>query len=350
VTPRKRLLVACCLLITVGTIAVIGYKVLGGPSVTVLDAIYMVVITLSGVGYDEIVNTANNHALRVFNIFVVLTGAGIAVYVFSVLTAFLVEGELRHLFRRSRMKKQISELKNHYIVCGFGETGRHVVDELEKTHTPFVVVDSSHEAVTRGQEMHPDLYKDMLHMAGDATDENVLVQAGLDRALGLITVLPSDKDNLVITVVVRQRNHSIRIVSRCTHLSYAERMIKAGANSTVSPNHIGGLRMASEMLRPHVVSFLDLMLHEKSRTLRVEEIPLSESSVWTNSRISDVNLAVRYNLLPLAIKRDGTAGPELTFNPPADTTLSAGDVIIVMGDEDSVHQARAEANPTSAGA
>lgn len=311
---------------------------------TVLDAIYMVVITLSGVGYDEIVNTTNNHALRIFNIFVVLLGAGVAVYVFSVLTAFLVEGELRHLFRRSRMKKQVSDLKQHYIVCGFGETGRHVVDELQKTHTSYVVIDNSHEAITRGQEMHHDLYKDMLYVIGDATDEKILEQAGLDNAMGLISVLPSDKDNLVITVVVRQRNHTIRIVSRCTHLSYAERMLKAGANSTVSPNHIGGLRMASEVLRPHVVSFLDLMLQEKSRTLRIDEIALGEGSVWLARSLSDLDVGGRYNLLLLAIKSTGEAGPQMTFNPPAETRLAAGDVMIVMGDANNVAQASAEAN------
>lgn len=343
--PRKRLILACCLLITIGTIAVLGYKIIGGPSVTTLDAIYMVVVTLSGVGYDEIVSTANNHALRIFNIFVVLIGAGVAVYVFSVLTAFLVEGELRHLFRRSRMKKQISELKQHFIVCGFGETGRHVVDELAKTKTSHVVVEISNDAIIRTQESHHDMYKDMLYIVGDATDEKVLIQAGLDQAAGLIAVLPSDKDNLVITVVVRQRNPSIRIVARCTHLSYADRMIKAGANSTVSPNHIGGLRMASEMLRPHVVSFLDLMLQEKSRTLRIDEIPLSDRSRWIGSMISELKLGDRYNVLPLAIRSVTDAGPQLAFNPAADTRLAAGAVLIVMGDAENVHRARAEANP-----
>jgi len=124
-------------------------------------------------------------------------------------------------------------------------------------------------------------------------------------------------------------------------------MIKAGANSTVSPNHIGGLRMASEMLRPHVVSFLDLMLQEKSRTLRIDEIPLSQSSAWTSSRISDLNLGGRYNILPLALRRAGEEGAPLTFNPPADTSLEAGDVIIVMGDADNVAHARSEANPSA---
>jgi len=318
--------------------------VLGGPGVSLLDAIYMVVITFSGVGYGEIVDTTNRHALRIFNIFIVLSGAGVAVYVFSLLTAFLVEGELRHLFRRSRMRKQISELKGHFIVCGFGETGRHAVNELQKTHTPHVVVEFAHEALTRAQEAHPGMYTNTLHVIGDATDEKVLASAGLDDAAGLIAILPSDKDNLVITVVARQRNPTIRLVSRCTNLNYAERMRKAGANATVSPNHIGGLRLASEVLRPSVVSFLDLMLQEKSRTLRIEEIVLGERSRWVGSSLTDLGLGSRYDLLPLAIK--GAIGSEqpLVFNPPAGARLTAGTVIIVMGDSDNVSRARAEAN------
>jgi voltage-gated potassium channel len=333
------------LLLTVATVAVIGYKVIGGPSVSLLDAMYMVVITLSGVGYTEIVDTGNNHALRIFNIFIVLTGAGVAVYVFSVLTAFLVEGELRQLFRRSRMKKQISELKSHFIVCGFGETGRHVVDELLKTQTSHVVVDISQEAITRAQESHHDTYNHMLYIVGDATDEKVLAQAGIDTAAGLISVLPSDKDNLVVTVVVRQRNSAIRIVGRCTHLAYAERMQKAGANATVSPNHIGGLRMASEMLRPTVVGFLDMMLQQKSRTLRVEEIALGGQSPWIGNMISELSLGDRFDLLPLALKHPGDAGQGLLFNPPATTRLAAGSILIVMGDADKVASARSAANP-----
>jgi voltage-gated potassium channel len=243
------------------------------------------------------------------------------------------------------MRKQINELKRHFIVCGFGETGRHVVDELAKTHTPYVVVEMSNDAITRGQEMHPDLYKDMLYIVGDATDEKALLLAGLDAAAGIITVLPSDKDNLVITVVVHQRNPAIRIVSRCTHLSYAERMRKAGASATVSPNHIGGLRMASEMIRPSVVSFLDLMLQEKSRTLRVDEIAVSEKSSWVGKSMSELDLGQRFNMLPLAVKTNTETGPQAIFNPPSTTRVPAGAILIVMGEADDVSSARAEANP-----
>jgi voltage-gated potassium channel len=203
----------------------------------------------------------------------------------------------------------------------------------------------SNDAITRGQEMHPDVYTDMLYVVGDATDEKSLLSAGLDAAAGVITVLPSDKDNLVITVVVHQRNPGIRIVSRCTHLSYAERMRKVCASATVSPNHIGGLRMASEMIRPSVVSFLDLMLQDKSRTLRIEEIAVSEKSAWVGKSISEIGLGQRFSLLPLAVKVNSETGSQAIFNPPPTTRVSADSIVIVMGEAANVSSARAEGNP-----
>ena len=343
-TVRRRLILACSLLIALAAVAVVGYMVIGGPSVTLLDAVYMAVITLTGVGYGEIVDSSHNPTLRVFNIFVVVLGVGFAVYVFSELTAFLVEGELHHLFRRGKMKRLIGELKHHFIVCGAGETGRHVIDELHRTRTPHVVVDISGEVVNRFREEQGGAHAGMLYVIGDATDEEVLMQAGLDRAKGLISTLDSDKDNLVITVVARQKNPTIRIISRCTDLRYSERMLKVGANSTVSPNRIGGLRLASEMLRPTVVNFLDLMLQEKSRTLRIEEISLGEASNWIGRSISELELGARYDLLLLAVKSISDPQAPLIFNPPSSTTLAQQTVMILLGDIDNLRRAREDAH------
>ncbi|MGO9518512.1 MAG: potassium channel family protein [Candidatus Korobacteraceae bacterium] len=343
-TVRRRLILACSLLLTLAVVAVVGYMAIGGPSVTLLDAVYMAVITLTGVGYGEIVDSSHNPALRIFNIFVVVLGVGFAVYVFSELTAFLVEGELRHLFRRGKMKRLIGELKHHFIVCGAGETGRHVIDELRKTGTPHVVVDISGDVVNRFREESGGVHSGMLYVIGDATDEEVLLQAGLDRAKGLISTLASDKDNLVITVVARQKNAAIRIISRCTDLRYSERMLKVGANSTVSPNRIGGLRLASEMLRPTVVNFLDLMLQEKSRTLRIEEISLGKASNWIGRSISELDLGGRYDLLLLALKSVADSEAPLIFNPPSSTTLVQQTVMILLGDIDNLRRAREDAH------
>src|SRR5580704_4112799 len=209
---RRRLVYALLALLAMVVLSVGGYCLLGGANVTFLQALYMAVITLSGVGYQEIVDTSHSPALRVFNIFVVLFGVAIMVYVFSVVTAFLVEGELSDLFRRRKMEKQISGLSGHYIICGLGDTGRYVAAELQATGTPYVVIETHEEPVQKFRETQGDL----LYVIGDATDEAVLDHTGVERAQGLIAGLSADKDNLVITFLVRQKKPAIRIVARCS--------------------------------------------------------------------------------------------------------------------------------------
>lgn len=340
---RRRIAFALLMLLAVATIAVAGYRLIGGPSVTLLQAAYMAVITLSGVGYTEVVDTSHNPALRLFNIFVVLFGVAIAVYVFSVFTAFIVEGELRHLFRRGRMRKKINQLSEHFIICGLGETGRHVVEELHKSGTEYVVIELSEEVLFGFASICRDDYSDMLYVIGDATDENVLQEAGINRAGGLIACLAADKDNLVITVLVRQQNPYIRIESRHKEMSFSERILKAGANSTVSPNQIGGMRLASEVLRPHVVSFLDLMLQEKSRTLRIEQVEVPSHSPWVGLTLNKLQLNAKHNILLLALKDSLDPAHELHVNPPENAVIVPGAVLIAMGDVNDLRRVRAEA-------
>jgi voltage-gated potassium channel len=341
---RRRLLFAFVLLTVVAATAVAGYRLLGGPDIDLLDALYMAVITLAGVGYGEIIPTAHNPTLRLFNMFIVSVGVMITVYVFSVVTAFLVEAEIRNIFWRRSMQKRIRELKHHYIVCGLGDTGRYAVEELQKTHTPYVVIEGHEDSVKRFQEHAGDAFKNLLYVIGDATDEAVLDEAGVERARGLIAAVAGDKDNLVTTIMVRQKSSDIRIVARCADVKYSDRMIKAGANSTVSPNAIGGLRLASEALRPHVVGFLDLMLREKGRALRIEEIEIGMRSPWAGMTLEQLRFRARYHLLPLAVKvREDEKKQDYLFNPPETLALSGGSVVIVMGDVDEVRRARLDA-------
>jgi voltage-gated potassium channel len=246
------------------------------------------------------------------------------------------------------MLKRIEQLKNHFIVCGLGDTGRHAVSELQRTGTPYVVIESHEDNVKRLKEHGGDKYNDMLYIIGDATDEDILNQAGVSRASGLMTTLAQDKENLVITVMVRQKNPTIRIVARCTDMKFSERMQKAGANSVVSPNMIGGMRLASEMLRPHVVGFLDLMLKEQSRTLRIEEVVLDGNSPWIGKMLGDLNLRTKYNLLPMAIKNAGDEKAQnFWVNPPENVKLRDGVVIIVMGDVADIRKARTDSSQQS---
>lgn len=238
------------------------------------------------------------------------------------------------------MQKRISELKDHYIVCGLGDTGRYAVDELQKTGASYVVVEHTEENITKFREHEGKTYDEMLYVIGDATDEETLERAGIDRAKGLIAALATDKDNLVITVVVRQKSPSVRLVARCIDLKFVDKLLRAGANATVSPNRIGGLRLASEILRPHVVSFLDLMLKEHSRTLRIEEIEVGPASSWVGLKLEDLQFRKKYNLLPLAVKN---AGAPFWANPPDNLAIQGGTVLVVMGDVNDVRRARSDA-------
>jgi voltage-gated potassium channel len=337
----RRIWVAISALGVIAAIAVIGYRELSNPPASLLTAIYMMVVTLSGVGYGEIVDTSHNAPLRIFNIFILLFGVAVTVYVLSVLTAFIIEGDLHDVFRRGRMNKRIAALSGHYIVCGLGETGRHTAEELSKTNTPYVAIDLSQEVIDRARSQVDSLESDMLYIVGDATDQDVLLQAGLERAKGIVTTLSSDKDNLVITVIVRQQDPQIRIISRYTHVSFAERMTSAGANATVSPNRIGGLRLASELLRPQVVEFLDLMIQQRPDTFRIEEISISAASPWKGRTITDLNLRSAFGLILLAIKDMKVEGEHsLRLNPPDNSILGPGAVLIVMGGHDDLERAR----------
>jgi|SRR5579862_1373166 len=343
-TLRKRLLLAAGLLLSLITISTAGYRVLGGKAVGFLQALYMAVITLAGVGYTEVVDTSHNPLLRIFNIGVVLVGVALTVYVFSVVAAFLVELEATNPFWRRRMQKRIDELSNHFIVCGLGDTGRYAVEELIHTKTPHVVIELQEEKIKHLREVHPRFAENLLYVIGDATEEEILEKAGIKKAKGIITALPQDKDNLVVTVVVRQRFPKMRIVARSADERFADRMLRAGAQSTVSPSRIGGLRMASEVIRPHVVGFLDLMLKAQSQTLRVEQIDIT-GPPWAGLPIKELKLQSKFNLLVLAMKSD--ASEKLWVNPPDTLVVKTGSAVILLGDVNDIQRARQEGGGVS---
>ena len=242
------------------------------------------------------------------------------------------------------MQKRIRDLKDHFIVCGLGDTGRYAVEELHKTGTPFVIIESHEDNVKRFQEHESGNFREVLYVIGDATDEATLDAAGVERARCVIAAVAADKDNLVTTVVVRQKNDTARIVARCTDTKFADRLLRAGANTAVSPNAIGGLRLASEALRPHVTSFLDLMLREKSRTLRIDEIDVGPNSAWVGKSLDEIKFRSRFHLLPLAVKTtSGEHKSDFLVNPPEQLVLQGGTVVIVMGDVEEIGRARDEA-------
>jgi len=331
-TLRRQLIQALLLLLVVVMIAAVGYRWLGGPQVTILDAIYMAVITVATVGYGEVVDTSHSHLLRIFNIFVILFGIGIMLYVFSASTAFIVEGELKNLFRRRKMLKQIRDMKGHFIVCGAGETGHYVVQELLKSGYDFVVIDHDEGRLAKIQHLGK-----FPVLEGDAADEDLLTAAGLERARGVVSALREDRENLLVTVTARQMNPGVRIVTRCSEARMADKLVRAGANSAVSPSMIGGMRLASELIRPRVVGFLDLMLRDQIKTMRVEEIQVEEGSPWVGKTLQQADLHHKYELLALALRKPSG---EMLYNPHGETPLTSGDVLVVLGDVNNAWKAR----------
>jgi voltage-gated potassium channel len=329
---RRQLLIALLLLIVVVLSAVAVYMWFGGPEVTLLDAFYMAVITITTVGYGEIVDTHANPGLRLFNIFFIIVGIGIMLYFFSASTAFIVEGELNHLFWRRKMQKMIRNMHDHLIICGAGETGTYLVKELLKTGNVFVVIDHDEGRLARISQLG-----EVPVLKGEGGDEEVLVAAQIQKARGLATVLPEDKDNLLTTVTARLLNPNLRIVARCAEAGMIEKLLRHGANAAISPNMIGGMRLASELIRPSVVNFLDLMLRDLSGTFRVEEITVAEDSSWIGKKLGEVDLHGRYDLLPLAIRKPDGA---VKFNPRDQTVIASDDVVVVMGEVANAWKAR----------
>jgi voltage-gated potassium channel len=329
---RKQLVLSLLLLVVVVLSAVAVYMWFGGPQVTLLDAVYMAVVTITTVGYTEIVDTHANPPLRLFNIFFILIGIGIMLYAFSVSTAFIVEGELNHIFRRRKMQKLIRDMHDHLIICGAGETGTYLAKELLRTGNVFVVIDHDEERLKRIGQLG-----EVPVLTGEGGDEEVLMAAQIKKARGLASVLPEDKDNLLLTVTARLLNPNLRIVARCAEAGMVEKLLRHGANAAISPNMIGGLRLASELIRPGVVSFLDLMLRDQSGTIRVDEIAVVEGSPWIGKKLRELDLHGRYELLPLAVR---TSDGDMKFNPRDDTVVASGNVLVVMGDISNAWKAR----------
>jgi voltage-gated potassium channel len=333
---RRRLLRALAGLGLLIVGATFGFHALGG-GVSWLDSLYMVVISLTGVGYTEVVDTSHSPALRVFNIGVLVLGVSMMLYVLSLATAFFVEGNFGSLIRRRRMERRIAGFSRHIVVCGAGETGSLVLEELWKTGASTVVVDLRVDRLTALPE-RPALAT----LEGDATDLDTLERAGLSRAACVVTALPHEKDNLIVTVLVRQKNPDIRIVARHVDPAMAERLKKAGADATVSPAAIGGMRLASEAVRPHVVSFLDQMLKEQGSPMRIEEIRIPDGSRWAGRDIGVLELRKRWGLTALAVK-DAPDGP-FRYSPAPEESLRTGAVLVVLGDQRGIGDARAEAS------
>ncbi len=315
------------LLFILHLIGVAGYMLIERWSF--IDALYMTVITLGTVGYGETRPLDTNG--RVFTIVLIIVGIGSFTYAISTLAAFWVEFRLFERLERRQMDRKIAQLRDHIIVCGGGESALHIVRELLQTRTPFVVVEVD---PVREQTLH-DFDANVLYVIGDASETEILEQVGTAMARGLISCLPDDKDNLFTVIQARDLNPRMRIVTRIRQESIRPKLVKAGADAIVSSQRIGALRLASEMLRPQVVSVLDVMLRQPG-DVRVEEIPVGQRV--SGKTIDDLQLPKRIGVIVFAVRQSGNQ--RHLFNPPPDHVLQDGDVLIACANPDQLAHAR----------
>ena len=310
-----------------------GYYIIFGGQPKFMDCLYMTVISITSVGYGEILDVTGNIPAQLFTMFLITFGMGVILYGISTLTASIIEGELSGIWMRNKMEKKIKKLNNHYIVCGGGSSGGHVLEELTKNKESVVLIELDESIIQR----HMALNEDLLYVHGDATDDKNLLTAGITTAAGIIISLPSDKDTLYATMTARMLNAKLRIISKAVDHKLAFKLKTAGANNVVSPNFIGGLRMASEMIRPTVVDFLDSMLRSSQGQLRIHQILIASNSNVAGKNIKESGIKDKFNLLVLGSK---LPAQEIEFNPPATQILIPGMTLIVMGDVESIAAAK----------
>lgn len=314
-TGLTRGLLLLCLIQLLGTL---GYHHIGRPTATWIDSFYMTFITIATIGYGETVDLSNHPMGRLFTVAIAVVGIGTMSYLFSTMVALLVDYDLNAALRRRRMQKELDRLSGHYIVCGIGRVGSNVADELALTRREFVVVENNREVLDNWLERQADA----LYLHDDAADDESLLRAGLERAAGVFAVTGDDGHNLMIALSVKLINPAVRVVVRLHDIRNEKKARRAGADEIVSPDFTGGMRIASAMVRPHVVNFMDQMLHS-DEAMRVEEVVLPPG--YPATPLTDlVPRSTDYVLL--ATHEQGA----WRFNPDEQHVVQGGVVLVLM--------------------
>lgn len=317
VEPRKLLLLIA---VPIGLVALgaLGYIFIEGWPV--FDALYMSVITLTTVGYLEV--HPLSPAGRLFTMLFLLGGVFTLFFTASEAVRAVVSGEVRTILGRQRMQKSLQELKGHFVVCGYGRMGQFVCQEFSDLGLPFVVVERNGALLRDFSRPHG------IPLDGDATQDGVLRQAGVERARGLVTAAASDADNVYITMSARFLNDKLFIVARAEEEGAEQKLLRAGANKVVSPYAIGGQRVAQAVLRPNVMDFLELATRSQHLELQIEETAVAAKSPLAGKSLDESRIRRDLGIIVVAIKKpDGT----MTFNPEGTAVLDAGDLLITLG-------------------
>ncbi len=318
VNVKQRIIPPAGVIILVISFGTAGYALLEGWGL--FDSLYMTIITLTTVGYEEVHRLSATG--RVFTIILILTGVGAMFYALGVGARVLIEGEIRDILGRRKLNKKIKSLKNHYIICGYGRMGKIVCKEMIQNRAGFIVVEKDPDVLAT-------MEKDMLSLQGDSTQDSVLKDAGIERALGLISVLSTDADNLYVVLSARGLNPKLRIVARASEEDAGQKLLRAGADKVISPYHLGGLRIAHTVLKPAVVDFIEFATRSGNLELQMEEIRVKGDSHIVNRSLDECGIRKELGIIIVAIKRETG---EMEFNPTSATVIKHGDTLVAMGE------------------
>ncbi len=316
------------LLVVILIVGSIGYMMLG---LSLGDAVYQTVITVSTVGYRE-VGDVDRQFYKAFTVGLILLGTGTVLYTIGVLLETLFEGQLDDQFRRRRMQRKIDQLHGHVIVCGFGQVGRAIVGEMHRAGRDVVVVDRI------GPDQH-DLPETVPVVQGEATDDEVLASAGIARAQTLVVALDSDADNLFVALTARSENSNLFIISRANSSRVVDKLLRVGVDRVVNPHEIGGSRMAAMVLQPDVTDFLDVVMHDGTLEVRMAEIDVVAQSNFVGRTVGGIITPDLAGTAVVAVKR----AHNFLTTPSRELMIQAGDVLIVLGTDEHLHAMAASA-------
>ncbi len=313
----KEAIVAFVIILIIGSV---GYKYLAKDPVSYFDGLYMTILTVSTIGFEEVIDLKGNLPGRLFTIFIAFTGIGILTFILSNFAAMFIESDLREKLRVKKMEKKIKALQDHYIICGIGRVGYQTAIELETTSRTFVYSDIDHNRMDTVEKT----LRHGIGLTGDCTEDEMLIKLGIKTAKGLFITVGNDNAGLMICLTARQLNPHIRIIARCSDHHNMKKFTTVGADKVISPAFIGGMRIASEMVRPTVTTFLDTMLRGNNPNLRLEEIRFSPE--FYDKCLLDIPIQEYRDTLVLAIKE----GDKWFYNPNRHHKIKEDSILIVM--------------------